>query len=81
MTSGAFTQKRVESLVRSAPGRYCDCGDKAVRGLMLVVVSGRKQDHEKLTNNASWQLRYQIGEREHWLGLGSAREFQAGGSP
>ena len=49
----------------TTPGRYRDSGGE-VKGLMLVVVN---------EHNASWQLRYQRAGREHWMGLGSAREI------
>jgi integrase len=62
MIKTQLTAKRVERLLHT-PGRY---RDSAVKGLLLVVVS---------EGSASWTLRYEIGGREHWMGLGSAREF------
>src|SRR5690348_12728760 len=59
-----LTAKRVERLLSSgAPGRF---RDDAVKGLLLVVTNLRA---------ANWTLRYELNGREHWLGLGSAREF------
>jgi integrase len=57
-----LTAKRVQRLLKT-PGRY---RDRDVRGLLLVVNGA---------TSANWQLRYQLHHREHWLGLGSAREF------
>jgi hypothetical protein len=56
-----LTVKRVAKLLRNGqPGRHRD-GD--VKGLYLCV-GGEK--------NANWQLRYQLNNRQHWMGLGSA---------
>jgi integrase len=61
----ALTLKRVTKLVRQGKlGRHADAG--GVRGLYLTV-TGR--------GTASWQLRYQLRHQQHWMGLGSAREF------
>jgi integrase len=57
-----FTAKLVAQLLKK-PGRY---RDSLVRGLLLVVVSEKA---------ASWQLRFELGGKERWMGLGSAREF------
>jgi integrase len=62
MTKENLTAKRIEKLLKR-PGRY---RDDAVKGLLLVVVNERA---------ASWTLRYEIGGREKWMGLGSAYEF------
>src|SRR5262249_61684370 len=62
MAKENLTAKRVEKLLKR-PGRY---RDDAVKGLLLVVVNERA---------ASWTLRYEIGGREKWMGLGSAYEF------
>jgi integrase len=59
-----LTVKRVAKLLRNGqPGRHRD-GD--VKGLYLCV-GGEK--------NANWQLRYQLNNRQHWMGLGSAFDF------
>jgi hypothetical protein len=57
-----MTTKKVEAL-RKVLGRY---RDQLVKGLLLVVNG---------PNSASWQLRYEVGGRERWLGLGSARDI------
>jgi integrase len=62
MTKVALTAKRITRLLQSGRGRY---RDDEVKGLLLVVVSA---------TNASWQLRYQIHNRERWLGLGSVQD-------
>jgi hypothetical protein len=62
MAKIALTAKRVERLLKT-PGRY---RDENVKGLLLVVVGER---------NASWQLRYEFGGRERWMGFGSLADF------
>jgi integrase len=63
----ALTVKRVARLINAGqPCKHLDCGSAdSVRGLHLVVGNAR---------NASWQLRYQLGGRVRWMGLGSARD-------
>jgi integrase len=59
-----LTVKRVLKLLRQGqPGRH---RDGEVRGLYLDVGGKR---------NAHWALRYQLNHRPHWMGLGSARDF------
>ena len=59
-----LTIKKIAKLMRDGqPGRH---RDSEVRGLYFCV-GGKK--------NANWQLRYQLHGRAHWMGLGSAREF------
>jgi integrase len=62
-----LTVKRVARLLSTGrPGKHLDSGGAdSVRGLHLVVVNPK---------NASWQLRYQLGGRVRWMGLGSARD-------
>src|SRR6202521_1438455 len=62
----ALTAKRVERI--KEPGRYA-CG--LVRGLHLQVGAGGAR---------SWTLRYQIGGRERWVGLGLAPEVALQGA-
>jgi len=63
----ALTKKKVAKLMRAAaPGRYPDNGPTGVRGLYLIIGGGR---------SANWQLRYQLAKRPHWMGLGSAWDF------
>jgi integrase len=63
----ALTVKRVARLLAAGrPGKHLDSGSAdSVRGLHLVVANPK---------NASWQLRYQLGGRVRWMGLGSARD-------
>jgi hypothetical protein len=63
----ALTVKRVAQLLAAGqPGKHLDSGSAdSVRGLHLVVGNPK---------NASWQLRYQLGGRVRWMGLGSARD-------
>jgi integrase len=63
----ALTVKRVARLLAAGqPGKHLDSGSAdSVRGLHLVVVNSK---------NASWQLRYQLGGKVRWMGLGSARD-------
>jgi integrase len=59
-----LTVKRVLKLLRQGqPGRH---RDGEVRGLYLDIGGKR---------NAHWALRYQLNHRPHWMGLGSARDF------
>jgi integrase len=62
----SLTVKRVAKLIRHGqPGRHLDgTGGDGVRGLYLCVEN---------RSNASWTLRYQLGGKAHWMGLGSAR--------
>jgi integrase len=66
----SLSVKKVQKLLRhGVPGRHIDSdsGDpNRQRGLYLVVV------HK---DSASWELRYQLDGRPHWMGLGSARTF------
>jgi integrase len=63
----SLTVKRVQRLLRRGkPGRVLDGGGNGVKGLYLAVDS---------KTAAAWCLRYQIGGRAHWMGLGSARDF------
>ena len=63
----SLTVKRVQRLLRKgAPGRHLDGGASGVKGLYLAVDS---------KTAASWNLRYQLGNASHWMGLGSARDF------
>jgi integrase len=63
----SLTVKKVTKLLRRGePGRTLDGGASGVRGLYLCVDSGTA---------ASWALRYQVGGRAHWMGIGSARTF------
>jgi len=63
----SLTTKRTAKLLRQGkPGRYIDAGATGVRGLYLVVIG---------KGSASWQLRYQLHDRPHWMGLGSARDI------
>jgi integrase len=62
MPKMTLTAKKVQRLLKR-PGRYRDDG---VRGLLLVV---------RNAVSASWTLRYEKDGREHWLGLGSVRDF------
>jgi integrase len=55
-----LTLKRIARLKRQK-GRHRDGGDGAVKGLYLNV---------RGPNNVSWLLRYQVGTKETWLGLG-----------
>jgi integrase len=66
-----LTVKRVDKLLRAGePGRHLDGGGiETVRGLYLVINS---------KTSARWELRYQLNERPHWMGLGSARDFALG---
>jgi integrase len=65
-----LTAKKVRKLLRhGVPGRHIDSdsgGPDRVVGLYLIVL------HK---SSASWELRYQLDGRPHWLGLGSARTF------
>jgi integrase len=63
MKKSNLTAKGIARLLKR-PGRYRD--DGPARGLLLCVTG---------SNNASWQLRYEIGGKERWLGLGSVRDF------
>src|SRR5436309_15485150 len=59
-----LTIKRIAKLLRKGqPGRH---RDGEVRGLYLCVANRR---------SANWQLRYQLHDRAHWMGLGSAFDF------
>jgi integrase len=63
----SLTVRRTARLLKQGvSGRYLDSGSAGVRGLYLVIDSPAA---------ASWQLRYQLAGRTHWLGLGSARTF------
>lgn len=63
-----FTVKRVERLLTAGrPGRHADHGGRdSVRGLYLCI---------RNKNNASWSLRYQLNDKPHWMGLGSASDI------
>ena len=63
-----LTVKRVDKLLRAGqPGRHLDDGGiETVRGLYLVVNS---------KTSARWELRYQLNDKPHWMGIGSARDF------
>jgi integrase len=56
-----LTEKTIQKL-RKQPGRH---RDQLVKGLLLVV-SG--------PNSAAWTLRYQVGAKERWAGLGGLRD-------
>ena len=61
----SLTMKKHHKLVRAGQeGDFLDGGASGVRGLYLQV---------KNLQNASWGLRYQLRDRTHWMGLGSAR--------
>ena len=66
-----LTSKRVQRL-QKRPGRY---RDDAVKGLLLVVTESKAKG-DKPGTTASWQLRYQLHHKEHWLGLGSVADFK-----
>jgi integrase len=60
-----LTLKRVAKLVHGGrPARHADSG--GVKGLYLVVTG---------KGTGSWQLRYQLRHKAHWMGLGSAGVF------
>ena len=70
-----LTAKRIQRLLKTpGGGRF---RDDEVRGLLLVVVASKRkrQDGAKPKNTANWQLRYQLRHEEHWLGLGSVKDF------
>ena len=56
-----LTAKRVQQL--REPGRYHDPEN---RGLYLQIGT---------TGSKSWLLRYQVNDRERWMGLGSVKDF------
>jgi integrase len=63
----SLSVKKVAKLVRAGkPGRWLDSGATGVRGLYLVVANKRA---------ASYQLRYELAGRGHWMGLGSTRDL------
>jgi integrase len=63
----SLTLKKVAQLIRRGdPGRYLDGGTNGVKGLYLIVRNKRA---------AHYELRFQLHERGHWMGLGSARDF------
>jgi integrase len=63
----SLTVKKVAKLMRRGePGRYLDGGANGVKGLYLIVQNKRA---------AHYELRFQLRERGHWMGLGSARDF------
>jgi hypothetical protein len=60
-----LTLKRVAKLLSvGRPGRHADSG--GVKGLYLVVTG---------KGTGSWQIRYQLRNQAHWMGLGSAGVF------
>jgi integrase len=65
----ALTAKRIAKL-RKIPGRYAD-GETA--GLYLQVTT--PPTIQRPRGAASWILRYQVGDKEHMLGIGSLSEF------
>src|SRR5437763_1044685 len=63
-----LTLKRIPALLRE-PGRYFDSN-----GLYLQVPQpGPKQPR---AHRASWLLRYELGGRERWMGLGKLADFE-----
>ncbi len=63
----ALTVRKAAALMRRGEkGRHLDSGISGERGLYLEI-GGR--------TNAHWLLRYQLGHRTRWMGLGSARTF------
>jgi integrase len=61
----ALTLKRVAKLVHEGkPARHADTG--GVRGLYLTVTG---------KGTGSWQLRFQLRHRAHWMGLGGVGDF------
>jgi hypothetical protein len=59
------TKLTVKKVERAKPGRHGDGG-----GLYLEVADG---------GSASWVYRWERDGREHWLGLGSARDHSLDG--
>jgi hypothetical protein len=63
----SLTLKKVARLMRlGEPGRHLDGGTNGVKGLYLIVRNKRA---------AHYEFRFQLHERGHWMGLGSARDF------
>jgi integrase len=63
----SLTVKRVQRLLRQGkPGRHLDGGANGIKGLYLAIDS---------RTAASWNLRYQLANTSHWMGIGSARTF------
>jgi integrase len=60
-----LTLKETAKLLRQGvPGRHADSG--GVKGLYLIITG---------KGSGSWQLRYQLRHKPHWMGLGPARDF------
>ena len=60
----SLTLKKVARLMRlGEPGRHLDGGTNGVKGLYLIVRNKRA---------AHYEFRFQLHERGHWMGLGSA---------
>jgi integrase len=62
-----MTLKRVAKLLHAGVrGRYRDDAPAGVIGLYLAITA---------KNRGHWELRFQIGGRPRWMGMGSCRDF------